>query len=323
MSKSKKIIIMIISILTICVIGIIIFKKSYQPSYEEQLRNFAQACESERKMEKYLKKNCDFKMMYAIRHSSNMNTLKEVYKNVKKDDCKKEFEKTLDFCKDSISKDKNVEIIKIENVVEYGEIFEKPVYSGDILLRIDGKEEHLVLYFYDGKIIEIKKLSPMPDVLGNIIGSEEQDEKNNRDFIYQLSNQYNEKIFINKYGYVLNDVSEKEIGQRQYNWSYMRLTDMTIDKHFSESDYRIESKAINFANEICKELENKRLSFSIIYFGKDNIELHLNDLKVVYLKDIQNLNTKFNNICNVVEQNKSKSGYIYLKNDDSAYFKEN
>lgn len=151
------------------------------------------------------------------------------------------------------------------------------------------------------------------------------EQKNNKDFIYQLRNSKSEDIYINKNGYILKDITESEINQKMYSNSFMKLFDYTITQEFNENDDKVESKSLEIANIIYETLKNNDLlvkTHQIIYMSENDIQLMMSGNKHAYLGDTKDLSTKMTYIKNIMEQNKNKEGNIYVQNVNKAYFSE-
>lgn len=152
-----------------------------------------------------------------------------------------------------------------------------------------------------------------------------EEQKNNKDIIYKLRNRENEDIYINKYGYILKDVTETEINQKMYNYSFMKILDSTITQRFDENDDKVESESVEVTNTIYETLKNFDLlsyTYQIIYMSENNIQLVMFGNKHAYLGDTEDLSTKMTYIKKIFEEEKNKEGNIYVQNVNKAYFSE-
>lgn len=176
-----------------------------------------------------------------------------------------------------------------------------------------------IIYSINENINE-KQKSSLKTVANTLI----EEQKNNKDIIYQLRNSKSEDIYINKNGYILKDITETEINQKMYNYSFMKILDSTIKK-FNEDDEKVESKSLEVANIIYETLKNNDLlsnTYQIIYVSESDIQLIMSGNKHAYLGDTKDLSTKMTYIKNILEQNKNKEGNIYVQNVNKAYFSE-
>lgn len=176
-----------------------------------------------------------------------------------------------------------------------------------------------IIYSINENINE-KQKSSLKTVANTLI----EEQKNNKDIIYQLRNSKSEDIYINKNGYILKDITETEINQKMYNHSFIKLFDYTITK-INKDDEKVETKSFEVANIIYETLKNNDLlvkTHQIIYMSENDIQLMMSGNKHIYLGDTKDLSTKMTYIKNILEQNKNKEGNIYVQNVNKAYFSE-
>ena len=169
--KSKGLIIgIVVALIVVAIACVALFGK---PSYKSQIKKFAAACESEEKMEKYVKKYVNLREYYAMQESEEPKDMDEEYKKAKKSDYKKD-----DFIDDVVKvfgmyvgedgqKVKVEKIGKLEKIPDdkdnflstFSEI--KGMKVAECTLKIDDEEGKCYALFYKGEMLMI-----MPDIQG-------------------------------------------------------------------------------------------------------------------------------------------------------------
>lgn len=164
MKKNKGLIIGLI-VVVVAIIAIVCATVFVKPSYKKQIKKFAEACESEEKMEKYVKKYVNLRAYYAMQNSEEPKNMDEEYKKAKKKDyTDDEFvEDVVDVFKDYTSLGKDVKIENIEKEEKIDEnsgflsVFSevKGATKVKFKLKLGDVEQDCYAIFYKGKMLMI------------------------------------------------------------------------------------------------------------------------------------------------------------------------
>lgn len=131
-------------------------------NYKSVINDFAKAVESEEKMEKFAKKNIDFKAVYALQQVSEDEDIdmddedevekafKKEYKKAKKSDYKDLEEKLIDSL-DEMVVDEKLRVKKIGGLKDYKHL--SLFKSSEVTFERDGEESKLTFVFYKNKIV--------------------------------------------------------------------------------------------------------------------------------------------------------------------------
>lgn len=165
---NKKIIIAIVAVLVV-IVAIALIAIFAKPSYKSQIKKFAEACESEEKMEKYIEKTFNLRAFYAMSKAKKPEDFDEEYKKAKKDDYKDE--KFVSNVKDLylvFTEADKVEIKDIEKLKDpkdiggnyedtYGKIKGFKIAKCKMKIKYNGEtvEQDIDAIFYKGKLVTI------------------------------------------------------------------------------------------------------------------------------------------------------------------------
>ncbi len=159
---------LIIGIVAVIIVAIVIalVANIAKPSYKKQIKDWAKACESEEKMEKYVKKNVNLRALYAtmelMKDTDNWDKdedeIKEAFEKEYKEAKKKDYEDS-EFIEDvtsqfmSVAEEKG-KVTKVEKL-EKDEDAPKGSKTAEFTVEFDGKEFEGKASFYKGKIVSI------------------------------------------------------------------------------------------------------------------------------------------------------------------------
>lgn len=158
--NKKLILIIVIAVLVVAAIAVLVVSL-VKPSYKKQIKEFAKACESEEKMEKYVEKYVNLKAIYAMRESEEAADFEDEYKKAKKSDYKDdefvdEVKETFNYYVSDDTEIKVKEIGKLEKCEEEDmEMFKVADVTFEIKEDDDSEEVDMQALFYKGQIILI------------------------------------------------------------------------------------------------------------------------------------------------------------------------
>lgn len=168
LKENKKIIIGIIAILAVVAVIalVVIFVK---PSYKAQIKKFDKACESEEKMEKFIKNNLNLRGLYALKKAEKPEDFEEEYKKAKKKDyTDKEFMddiKSAYMTFTNLSKVEIKDIQKLKDAKDMGKAYEDSfgkikgmkIARCTLKANFEGQteEQEIDAIFYKGKLLVI------------------------------------------------------------------------------------------------------------------------------------------------------------------------
>lgn len=169
---AHKNLIMGLAFVIIVALVILIVAIVAKPSYKKQIKQFAEACQSEEKMEKYVKKYVNLRAYYAMDQADEPEDFEKEYKNAKKKDyTDSEFiDEVVDAFSEYVTEDAEFEISDIEKLKKVtdddgllGETFAdiKGMKVAKCTMKAEGEKIGCYAYFYKGKILFI-----MPDITG-------------------------------------------------------------------------------------------------------------------------------------------------------------
>lgn len=143
-----------------------------KPSYKKQIKQFSEACQSEEKMEEYVKKYVNLRAYYAMDEADEPEDFEKEYKDAKKKDyTDSEFiDKVVKAFSEYVIEDAEIEISdigKLKKVTDddglLGKFFAdiKGMKVAKCTMKAEDEELDCYAYFYKGKILLI-----MPDLTG-------------------------------------------------------------------------------------------------------------------------------------------------------------
>ncbi|MGN1330883.1 MAG: hypothetical protein ACI4VN_06115 [Clostridia bacterium] len=167
----KNLIIGLIFVIVVALV-IVVVANVAKPSYKKQIKQFAEACQSEEKMEKYVKKYVNLRAYYAMNEAEEPEDFEKEYKNAKKKDyTDSEFiDEVVEAFSEYVIEDEEIKISdieKLENVTDddglLGETLAdiKGMKVAKCTMKSEDQEVDCYAYFYKGKILFI-----MPDLTG-------------------------------------------------------------------------------------------------------------------------------------------------------------
>lgn len=134
--------------------------------------------------------------------------------------------------------------------------------------------------------------------------------RNNDNIVFKVGSKY-----VNEYGYII-DVS---------NSSAIQIQGITI----KDNQERLEDDALELLVELLKlrqVLENNNLLEmvnKIDITNIDDVKIYMDsENKIVQIGNLENLSTKFVYVKNIMEQEKGKSGTIFVNDMSKVYFRE-
>jgi len=161
----KNLIIGIVAVIIVAIV-IAVVANVAKPSYKKQIKDWAKACESEEKMEKYVKKNVNLRALYAtielMKDEENWDKdedeIKEAFEKEYKEAEKKDYEDS-EFIENIVDQFMNGEeekgkVTDIEKL-EKDDDGPKGTKETEFTVEFDGKEYEGKASFYKGKIVSI------------------------------------------------------------------------------------------------------------------------------------------------------------------------
>jgi hypothetical protein len=135
--------------------------------------------------------------------------------------------------------------------------------------------------------------------------------RNNDNIVFKIGSKY-----VNEYGYII-DVS---------NSSAIQIQGITI----KDNQERLEDDSVELLVELLKlrqVLENNNLLEmvnKIDITNIDDVKIYMDsENKIIQIGNLENLSTKFVYVKNIMEQEKGKSGTIFVNDISKVYFREN
>lgn len=161
---------LIIGLVAVVVVAVIIVCVSMfaKPSYKKQIKNWAKACESEEKMEKYVKKTANLRALYATfelmsdadNWTKEADEIQEAFEKEYKDAKKKDYTDD-DFIEDAtkmfyVEDYKGIKITKIGKLEEDDDDDSlKGSKTAEVEAEVDDEKYEGTASFYKGKIVSV------------------------------------------------------------------------------------------------------------------------------------------------------------------------
>ena len=139
-NKSKAIAIGVVALVVIVAIVLVLTTLLGRPSYKTTIKKFAQACKSEEKMEKFVKKYVDLRAIYAMKEADDPEDFKDEYKNAK------------------------IKVDEIGKLKDYDDDCKQLKKAKVTLKNDDGDDLDVTIIFYKGKMVS-KTYAGMYDLL--------------------------------------------------------------------------------------------------------------------------------------------------------------
>ncbi len=156
-NKSKAIAIGVVALVVIVAIVLVLTTLLGRPSYKTTIKKFAQACKSEEKMEKFVKKYVDLRAIYAMKEADDPEDFKDEYKNAKKDDYKDDdfVDDVKDSFKKFVSEDEKIKVDEIGKLKDYDDDCKQLKKAKVTLKNDDGDDLDVTIIFYKGKMVSM------------------------------------------------------------------------------------------------------------------------------------------------------------------------
>lgn len=132
--------------------------------------------------------------------------------------------------------------------------------------------------------------------------------KNNNNILFKIGNKY-----INEYGYI-TDIS---------NSSAIQVQGVNIQSNQEQMESSIFEKLLKLYNTLKNNdltIKVSKIDIANIYDVKVYMDL---ENKIIQIGNLENLSTKFVYVKNIMEQEKGKSGTIFVNDISKMYFREN
>ncbi len=132
--------------------------------------------------------------------------------------------------------------------------------------------------------------------------------KNNNNILFKIGNKY-----INEYGYI-TDIS---------NSSAIQVQGVNIQSNQEQMESSIFEKLLKLYNTLKNNdltIKVSKIDIANIYDVKVYMDL---ENKIIQIGNLENLSTKFVYVKNIMEQEKGKTGTIFVNDISKMYFREN
>lgn len=163
---------LIIGLVAVVVVAVIILCVGLfaKPSYKKQIKEFAKACASEEKMEKFVKKNVNLRAYYAMQESDEPKDMDAEYKKAKSKDYKNDefVDKVVEAFKSYAEGETEIKVKDIGKMKKtssddglLGKTLSdvKDMKTVKFKMEAEGEEVDCYAFFYKGKILMV-----MPDL---------------------------------------------------------------------------------------------------------------------------------------------------------------
>lgn len=155
-NKKLSIIVGVVALAIIILIVALVAIFAMRPSYKTTVRQFVKACESDKKMEKFVDKYVDYRALYAVEEADEPEDFKDEYKKAKKSDYKDEdfVDDVKDTFSNFVTEDGEIKVKEIGKLKDY-EDCEELSEAKVTLENEDGDEVDFKFIFYKGKMLTL------------------------------------------------------------------------------------------------------------------------------------------------------------------------